>query len=161
MSKKLFETFTKFQKFCFIFLVCCIKAKKTPIIQGPTASGKSYLVSNFAKLLGQKTNLYQMNSNTGLSILTGQKIIKEFDNNEKETIRKAFKSIKNIIKYKKKSTELKYKDYKKIIFKIDEKLEEKDIDEEAIDLLKKKGKKYQILLQYQVDLFILILPLKT
>jgi len=102
-----------------------------------------------------------MNSNTGLSILTGQKIIKEFDNNEKETIRKAFKSIKNIIKYKKKSTELKYKDYKKIIFKIDEKLEEKDIDEEAIDLLKKKGKKYQILLQYQVDLFILILPLKT
>ena len=100
--KKLFESLTKSQKHCFIFLVCCIISKKTPIIQGPTASGKSYLVNAFSSILGQETNLYQMNSNTGMSILTGQEIIKgDFDNNEKEKICEAYNSIKDIIKYDK------------------------------------------------------------
>ena len=58
--KKLFDTLTKSQKHCFIFLICCIISKKTPIIQGATASGKSYLISTLATLLGQDTNLYQM-----------------------------------------------------------------------------------------------------
>lgn len=40
--KKLFDSLTKSQKHCFIFLVCCIISKKTPIIQGPTDSGKSH-----------------------------------------------------------------------------------------------------------------------
>jgi midasin (ATPase involved in ribosome maturation) len=89
-SKKLFKTLTKSQKHCFIFLICCIQSKKTPIIQGATASGKSYLTKIFADLLGQEINLYQMNSNSGLSILTGQDLIKEdFDEKELIKIRKA------------------------------------------------------------------------
>jgi phage/plasmid-associated DNA primase len=56
--KKLFNTLTKSQKHCFIFLVCCIISKKIPIIQGATASGKSYLVNIFSTLLGQEANLY-------------------------------------------------------------------------------------------------------
>ena len=136
--KKLFDTLTKSQKHCFIFLVCCIIAKKTPIIQGPTASGKSYLVSVFATLLGQETNLYQMNSNTGLSILTGQEIIKgDFDDDEKSKICEAYTSIKKLIKYNKDFNDMELKHYKKIISKIDKKLEKGNLDEKTIDLLKK------------------------
>jgi type IV secretory pathway ATPase VirB11/archaellum biosynthesis ATPase len=51
-NKKLFNTLTKAQKHCFIFLICSIISKKTPIIQGPTASGKSYLLNVVSILLG-------------------------------------------------------------------------------------------------------------
>ena len=138
--KKLFDTLTKSQKHCFIFLVCWIRAKKTPILQGRTASGKSYLVRVFAILLGQETNLYQMNSNSGLSILTGQEIIKgNFDEDEKSKICEAYNSIKDIIKYKKKDfNNIELRHYKKIISKIDKILEnEEDLDEDTIYQLKK------------------------
>jgi len=136
--KKLFNTLTKSQKHCFIFLICCIKSKKTPIIQGVTASGKSYLINVFATLLGQKTNLYQMNSNTGMSILTGQEIIKDdFDEDEIEKISKAYNEVKNIINYEKKFVDMELKHYKKIISKIDKKLKEDNIDEETNEILKK------------------------
>ena len=135
--KKLFNTLTKSQKHCFIFLVCCIISKKTPILQGPTASGKSYLINAFATILGQETNLYQMNSNTGMSILTGQEIIKgDFDDNEKEKICEAYNSIKDIINYKKSFNDMELKHYKRIISKIDKKLEEPNNEEEIIDKLK-------------------------
>jgi len=117
--KKLFDTLTKSQKHCFIFLICCILSKKIPIIQGPTASGKSYLISVLSTLLGQEANLYQMNSNTGLSILTGQEIIKEkFDEKEKIKIREAYDSIKDLINYDKPFNDIEKKgleQYKKII----------------------------------------------
>ena len=141
--KKLFNTLTKPQKHCFIFLICCIISKKTPIIQGPTASGKSYLISIFAKLLGQDYNLYQMNSSTGMSILTGQEIIKEnFDEEEKAKICNTYNSIKNIIssleKKPKEFENMKLKDYKKIISNIDKKLENiNDLNDETVHLLKK------------------------
>ena len=124
-NKKLFDTLTKSQKHCFIFLICCIISKKTPIIQGPTASGKSYLLSVISTLLGQETNLYQMNSNTGMSILTGQEVIKgEFDEKEKEKICEAYNDIKDLIKTKKDKSfnDMDLKDYKNIISKIDKKL---------------------------------------
>ena len=133
----MFDTLTKSQKHCFIFLICCIISKKTPIIQGPTASGKSYLVSVFATLLGQETNLYQMNSNTGLSILTGQEVIKgNFDEEEKSKICEAYNSIKDIIQYKKNFADMELKHYKRIISKIDKKLEEEGLEEDIINSLK-------------------------
>ena len=138
--KKLFDTLTKPQKHCFIFLICCIIAKKTPLIQGPTGSGKSYLLNIFSTLLGQDSNLYQMNSNTGMSILTGQEIIKEdFDNIEKDKICKAYNSIKKIIgnnKKKKSFEEMGLKDYKKIISKIDKALKKTENPEEIAQLKK-------------------------
>ena len=137
--KKLFDTLTKSQKHCFIFLICCIISKKTPIIQGPTASGKSYLISVLAVLLGQDldTNLYQMNSNTGMSILTGQEIIKgNFDDDEKRKICEAYENIKDLINYNKAFNDMKLKHYKKIISKIDKKLKEQGLDEETMSKLK-------------------------
>ena len=138
--KKLFDSLTNSQKHCFIFLICCIIAKKTPIVQGTTASGKSYLLNVFSILLGQDSNLYQMNFNTGMSILTGQEIIKEdFDEKEREEIYNAYNSIEKIIGYKKRFDSMSLKHYKKIISKIDKKLEESDnLDEETKEKLKKQ-----------------------
>ena len=138
--KKLFDSLTKSQKHCFIFLVCCIISKKTPIIQGPTDSGKSYLINIFTKLLGQETNLYQMNSNTGMSILTGQEIIKgNFDEEEKNKIREAYNFIMKYVKKNKDFNQMELKDYKDIISRIDKKIEKdnNNLKEEEISLLKK------------------------
>ena len=111
--KKLFYTLTKHQKHCFIFLICCLKSKKTPLIQGPTASGKSYLLNVFSKLLGQDPNLYQMNSNSVKKIIYKKKDKKSFN-------------------------DMGLKDYKKIIMKIDKYLKKSEnLDEKTIDQLKK------------------------
>ena len=71
-----------------------LKPNKTPIIQGVSASGKSFVVKLFTKLMGQKVNLfiYQLNSNSGISLFTGQSIIKKkFDKEEKEKLKKILK----------------------------------------------------------------------
>ena len=60
---------------CLFFLILCFKAKIIPIIQGETASGKSFIIRLFSKMLGQKLNVYQMNQDTGLSIFTGQSML--------------------------------------------------------------------------------------
>jgi len=65
------------QKHCMTFMACSLLAKRTCILQGNTASGKSFLVRLFAQMLGQKLVVYQMNSDTGMSILTGQSIISD------------------------------------------------------------------------------------
>ena len=134
---KIFESLTKSQKHCFVFLICCIKAKKVPIIQGKTASGKSFLIQQFAKILGQESILYQMNSNTGISLLTGQEIIKEeFDKKELNRMKEAYDNIKNILGNEEKFKKLKLKDYKKLIKKIDEKIKGKEISLKENELLK-------------------------
>ena len=112
--------------------------KKNPIIQGETAFGKSYLINICTTLLGQETNLYQMNSNTEMSILTGQIFIKsDFDENELLQISEVYNNMKNIIGYDKKFVDMNLKDYKEIISKIDEKLKKDNIDEETDKILKK------------------------
>ena len=127
-------------------------------MQGPTASGKSYLLNVFSILLGQDSNLYQMNSNIGISIFTGQEIIKEdFDEKEREEIYNNYKSIEKIIKYKKSFNDMSLNHYKKIISKIDKKLEESDdIDEETKEKLKISIQTIFLLYHLQVDLFIKI-----
>ena len=91
-NKRLFRSLTKIQKLGIIFLICCIKSDKIPLIQGETASGKSYLMKIFAKLFGQEIILYQITSNSGMSIITGQDIIKT--KIEKEEIYELKKIIK-------------------------------------------------------------------
>ena len=90
-----FNSMTLSEKFCFLFLLCCIKAKKTPIIQGVTSSGKSFIIKLFAEILGQDLNIYQLNANSGISIFTGQSIMKErFDKKEKEKLKNILKLLK-------------------------------------------------------------------
>ena len=94
-TKKLinkFNSMTLTEKLCFLFLLCCIIAKKTPIIQGVTGSGKSFLIKLLAEVLGQDISIYQLNSNSGISMFTGQSVMKDdFDEKEKEKLRKVLK----------------------------------------------------------------------
>ena len=91
---RLFNSLTKIQKLGIIFLICCIKSGKIPLIQGETASGKSYLMKIFAKLFGQEMILYQITSNSGMSIITGQDIIKtKIEEKEKNELKENYKII--------------------------------------------------------------------
>ena len=63
------------QKQCILFLALSILCKRACVIQGDTASGKTYIIRLFAEMLGQKLIVYQINKETGLSIFSGQSIL--------------------------------------------------------------------------------------
>ena len=67
------------------------------IIQGETASGKSYVISKFAKVLGKKLIIYQMNSDSSLSIFLNQSILSnKLKENEYFELKEKFDKIKFI-----------------------------------------------------------------
>ena len=117
-NKRLFRSLTKIQKLGIIFLICCIKSEKIPLIQGETASGKSYLMKIFAQLFGQEIILYQITSNSGMSIITGQDIIKtKIDDEEKKEIKKNYKMIQQLINEKRSFKDIKEDEYNLILKK--------------------------------------------
>ena len=42
-------------------------------MQGPSYLGKTYLIKLFAKILGKKLKIIQLNNDSGITLLTGQK----------------------------------------------------------------------------------------
>ncbi len=122
-----FNSLTITQKLCFLFLLCCVKAKITPIIQGGTA-GKSFIIKILQEALGQEMAIYQLNSNSGLSLFTGQAIMKEeLDNEEKEIIN----NILNLLNIKdQKINALGAKDYNNIKKIIENKLQSNELNSE-------------------------------
>jgi MoxR-like ATPase len=70
--KNIFIPLTSNQKSCILFLILCALTKRACIIQGETASGKSHVIRTFAQLVGKKLNVYQLNSESSTSLLTGQ-----------------------------------------------------------------------------------------
>ena len=126
-----FELLTKSQKLGIIFLVCCIKSNRVPLIMGETASGKSFLLKAFSTLFGQELILYQITNNSGMSIISGQVLIKtEIDVEEKTKLQKKYKTIKSLIKEKKDI--LKEQEYNSILYKISQvlKTEKKNLVKE-------------------------------
>ena len=118
-----FNCMTLSEKLCFLFLLCCIKADKVPIIQGLTASGKSYIIMLLAELLGYKLSIYQLNANSGISIFTGQSIMKDdFNDEEKTKINEILKliNIEDIRNY----NELNVKSLEKVFKKFDHKIKQ-------------------------------------
>ena len=71
VKKKLF-TLTPEQRFGLIFLMISIQSNIPCILQGPTASGKSYLIKLFCEILGQEPELIVLNNDSGINILIGQ-----------------------------------------------------------------------------------------
>ena len=71
LKKKVF-TLTPEQRLGLIFLMISLKADIPCIIQGPTASGKSYLVKLFCELLGEDPETIILNNDSGINLLTGQ-----------------------------------------------------------------------------------------
>ena len=122
---KKFDSMTLTEKICFLFILCCIQAKKTPIIQGETASGKSFIIKIFAEILGEDLSIYQLNANSGMSIFTGQSVMKEeFDDKEREKLQKILK----LLKIKDKSVDnLNSEDFIELKSKINKKLKSKDL----------------------------------
>ena len=119
------------EKFCFLFLLCCVIAKKTPIIQGVTASGKSFIVKLFAELLGQDLSIYQLNSNSGISIFTGQSVIKKnFDEKEIEKLKNILKLLNLTDKKIKKIKHISQKYFFKLQSEIKTKLESNELNQE-------------------------------
>lgn len=112
------DTLTLPQKHCLIFLACSLLSKRTCVIQGDTASGKSYLVRLFSELLGTKLIVFQMNNDSNISMLAGQSILndsisdkdihkfhKSFNTLCKESkIREYFKDVSNNIDIENSST---------------------------------------------------------
>ncbi|OHT04875.1 hypothetical protein TRFO_27550 [Tritrichomonas foetus] len=72
---QLIDSLTLAQKHCLIFLACSILSKRACVVQGDTASGKSFLIRLMAQLLGAKLNVFQMNSDSSVSMLAGQSIL--------------------------------------------------------------------------------------
>ena len=95
--KSIINGLTDTETRCLFFLILCYKAKIIPIIQGETASGKSFIIRLFSKMLGQKLNVYQMNQDTGLSIFTEQSILSSTLTKEDEvSFRRVFSGFEEI-----------------------------------------------------------------
>ena len=70
LKKKMFSL-TPEQRLGLIFLMISLETNLTCIIQGPTASGKSYLIKLFCELLGEEPEIIELNNDSGISLLTG------------------------------------------------------------------------------------------
>ena len=70
------------QKKCFAFLGLSVKSKIPCIIQGSTGVGKSHLIKLFAKILGKKLHIFELNKDNQISLLTKCYIFNDYDQNE-------------------------------------------------------------------------------
>ncbi|KAK8878640.1 hypothetical protein M9Y10_005420 [Tritrichomonas musculus] len=71
------NSLTLTQKYCMIFMACAVLSKRACVIQGGTASGKSFIIRLFAELVGAKLNVFQMNSDSTIAMLAGQSLLSE------------------------------------------------------------------------------------
>ena len=94
LRKKMFSL-TPEQGLGLIFLMIALKTNLTCIVQGPTASGKSYLIKLFCELLGEEPEIIELNNDSGISLLTGQISPKsEIDNEDIIKIQKLLRKCK-------------------------------------------------------------------
>ncbi len=99
-------------------MIISILSKRTCIIQGQTASGKSKLIPLIAEMLGKNLLIYQINSDSGISILTGQnQINEELSEEEKTKLTNNLEQLKQFIKIEN-IENIKPRDIKKIIDEI-------------------------------------------
>ena len=131
LKRKMF-TLTHEQRIGLIVLMLSVKANIPCIIQGPTASGKSYLIKFFCELLGENPEIITLNNDSGINLLTGQIAPKnEIEYEKKVSIQEAFEEFRDyqeiyslFIKnnYKKEIKEWKPipKDFKEIIKNLEE-----------------------------------------
>ena len=111
-------TLTTIQRQSLLFMIISILSKRTCIIQGETASGKSKLIPLIAEMLGKNLLIYQINSYSDISILTGQnQINEELSEEEKTKLTNNLEQLKQFIKIEN-IENIKPRDIKKIIDEI-------------------------------------------
>ena len=87
----------KEQRISIIFLILSIKCLLPCILQGSSYSGKTHLIKLLAEILGKKLEIIQLNNDSGITLLTGQKSPQSKLNKKK---------IDNIIEILKKTDEI-------------------------------------------------------
>ena len=61
------------QRICLIFLILSVKSKIVAnILQGKSLSGKTFIIKLLSEILGQDLIIFQLNNDSGLSLLTNQ-----------------------------------------------------------------------------------------
>jgi midasin (ATPase involved in ribosome maturation) len=99
--KNIFISLTSNQKSCILFLILCALTKRASIIQGETASCKSHIIRALTKLAGKELNIYQLNSESSTSLLTGQPTLNtRITKEESEELNKIFDSLEIFEKLK-------------------------------------------------------------
>jgi len=71
---------------CLIVLGLAVNSKKSCILQGETGIGKSYLIKLFAKFLGKKLHILELNKDNDISILTKRYVFKKYEKEEENEI---------------------------------------------------------------------------
>ena len=95
IKKKMFSL-TPQQRLGLVFLMIALKTDLTCIIQGPTASGKSFLMKLFCELFGENPEIIELNNDSGISLLTGQIAPKsEIDDEDIEKIQNILNKCKD------------------------------------------------------------------
>jgi midasin (ATPase involved in ribosome maturation) len=61
------------QRICLISLILSVKSKiPANILQGKTLTGKTFVIKLLAEIVGQDLLVFQLNNDSGLSLLTNQ-----------------------------------------------------------------------------------------
>ena len=75
------------QKKALIVLGLAVKSKFPCILEGQTGIGKSHLIQLFAKLLGKKIIIIDLNKDNDKSLMTKRYVFKKYDKNEEDEIK--------------------------------------------------------------------------
>ena len=136
VSKKLISL-TDIHRYCLLFLACCSKSRIPCILQGETGSSKSFLISLFAEMLGKKLNIYQMNNDSNVSMINGQSLFEDLNQNELKELEEMIKILNIYIKEKDTSSNI--ENVKKLIKKANEYImEENNNNINEVKILKNK-----------------------
>ena len=81
------------QKKCLIFLGLAVKSNIPCILQGETGIGKSHLIKLFAKFLGKKLHILELNKDNDISLLSKNCFFKEYNDEERKEINEELTSI--------------------------------------------------------------------
>ena len=74
------------QQKCLIFLGLAVLSEFPCILQGPTGVGKSHLIKLFAKMLGKKLHIIDLNKDNDISLLTKRYVFKKYEKKEEDEI---------------------------------------------------------------------------
>ena len=88
-----YNTLSFEQRKCLIFLGLSVKANVPCIIQGTSGVGKSHLIKLFAKILGKKLNIFELNKDNDISLLTKQCKFEAYNDDETKEIEEKLNDI--------------------------------------------------------------------
>ena len=135
------------QRYCLLFLACSYLSNKPCILQGETSSGKTHLILLFAKMLGKKLNIYQMNNDSNIIMINGQSIFEDITTEEINELRILKNELEDLlnINFNNKQSEIKVGGIKKLLEQANEYLNKNNNEDEKEKIIKLKNKILKII----------------